>query len=62
MRCSDNPAAPKKPSIPARLIARTISTEPMPLAIAPGDVFQMVIGAERRITQLLRRQRGNECG
>src|SRR3954471_1959169 len=34
-RSSDSPAAPKLPSIPARLIASTISAEPMPLAIAP---------------------------
>jgi len=29
------PAAPKTPSIPASAIASTISTEPIPLAIAP---------------------------
>ena len=35
-RARASPAAPKKPSIPARLIASTISTEPMPLAMAPA--------------------------
>ena len=53
MRPSDRPAAPKKPSMPARAIASTISTEAMPLAIAPGEVgeLQAVVAAERRVAQ-----------
>ena len=33
---SDRPAAPNMPSMPARPAARTISTEVMPLAMAPA--------------------------
>ena len=64
MRSSDSPAAPKLPSIPARLIASTISTEPMPLAIAPVmyGVLQAVVAEERGVAELLgakRRQVGH---
>jgi len=36
MRCTDSPAAPKKPNRPDRAIASTICSELMPLAMSPA--------------------------
>ena len=53
------PAAPKKPSIPARAIAITIRVVAMPFAISPGDVREAhaVHLAEGAVAQPLRVQR-----
>ena len=43
----DRPAAPKMPSMPPLPMASTISTEPMPLAIAPDMQARRVLCSER---------------
>ena len=59
-RRAADPAAPKNPSIPARPIASTISTEPIPLAIAPTTYGyrSRCVGAERGVAQVFGPERG----
>ena len=60
MRSSDSPAAPKLPSIPARLIASTISDRADAVGHRAGHVrvLEAVIAKERGVAELLGRSGG----